>query len=151
MAKITLQPGHAGKVDDAAASSVFSAYVAGKGPGAAVVAFQMHGQDSIPAGFFHFENRAVPQNARIVDQHVHAAENVDGGLNQTLTARYLSDRVNVGYGFAARCPDLSHNIIGNHGRSGTIGICAQIINYNPGSLGCRQQGKLSSNTLASHP
>ena len=63
--KITEQSRNAGEVNDAATGAVFGAYVVGKRPGAAVVAFQMHRQNRIPVGLFHFENSFIPENSGV--------------------------------------------------------------------------------------
>ena len=61
----------------------------------------MHLDDRVPLGLGHVDEHAVAQDAGVVDEHVEAAEGVDGLLHDALGAVAVGDVVAVGDGLAA--------------------------------------------------
>ena len=63
----------------------------------------MDGHNQVPVLVRHVLEADIPKDTGIVDEHVDAAEGVDGRLDDTLA---ILDRVVVGYGLSAGLLDL---------------------------------------------
>src|SRR5271157_2563012 len=71
----------------------------------------MYGHDRIPILLFHLIEGLVPQDPCIVDEYVHLAEGLDGGLGDVLTTLGSGYVVIVRNSLAAKSLDLIHNLV----------------------------------------
>jgi hypothetical protein len=75
-----------------------------------VSAADMNGHNQIPVLVLHILEADIPQNPRIVYQHINPSEVIDGCFNDSFA---ILDTVVVGDGFAALRSDLLDNSIGS--------------------------------------
>ena len=88
-----------------------AAPVLGRVAGRREVALQVHADDRVPLLFARREQHAVADEARVVDEHVEAAERVDRGLHEVTRAVPVGDVVGVRDGLAARGRDLVDDVL----------------------------------------
>ena len=69
----------------------------------------MHPDHRLKIGGVHLDQRFVAQDARVVDQHIHAAKGAHGRIDQGLRTLWRGDVVKIGQGFATGCGDLVHH------------------------------------------
>ncbi len=75
----------------------------------------MNGDDGVPLGLLHSRDEGVPQDARIVDHDVEAAELTDGLLHQAFRPVSVGDVLGVGHRTAARGDNLVNNLVRRSG------------------------------------
>ena len=104
------------------------------------MALQVDVDDRVPLGLVHVEAHLVAEDARVVDEHVEAAERVDGLLHHALGARPGRDAVVVRLGAAARRDDLVDDLLRGR-RVGAVaaGAAAEVVDDDRGALGREQQ------------
>ena len=111
LAEVAEQASGRGGVDDTAV--LLLAEVGPGGAGALVRAADVDLEDEVPVLVLHVLEADVAQDAGVVDEHVDAAEGLDGGLDDLLA---VVDAVVVGDGLAAGGLDLVDDDIGSLGR-----------------------------------
>ena len=77
-----------------------------------VVPSEVDLDDRVPVVLVHVEDHPVAQDARVVHEHVEAAEGVDRLLHHVARAVEIGDVVEVGDGLAATRPDDLGNFLG---------------------------------------
>jgi hypothetical protein len=148
LAEVAHQPRDRAGVDDAAALALLF-HLNGRGPRAQVGAFQMHVDDRIPDVRRQLHQGLVPEDARVVDQDVEAAEVVDRNLDDVLRPLLGGDVVEAGRRFAAQLFDLGHDLLG-HGvtRPAAVARAAEIVHDYLGALAGKGQGICPADSAA---
>ena len=107
LAKAAKETGSRGGVDDAAI--LLLSEVGPSGLGALVGALDVDLDDKVPVRILDVLEADIAEDTGVVDEHIDAAESLDGGLNNALA---VLDGVIVGNGLAASSLDLVDYNIG---------------------------------------
>ena len=109
------------------------------------MAAQVHADDVVPLAVGHVDDRAVPQNAGVVDQHVQRSELLDRELDQPVRARGGGDVIATRDRLAACGSDLRHDLLSRSlVTARAVGPAAEVVHHDLGPLGGEQQGVLAT-------
>lgn len=124
-----------------AAGLGFAAPIGCRVSGGGGMALEMGADHRIPFGLAHIGERAVAQNAGVVDQYIEASKAVDGQLHHSAGIIPIADIVSADAGASAHCLDLSNDRLGRSGvRSRTVQCAAIGVHDDGGSLGGEAKG-----------
>src|SRR5690625_4832655 len=112
-------------------------------------AFQVNGDDRIPFRFGHVGEHTVPEDARIVDDHVERSIGVDRRGDQVLCTIPGRDVIAVGDGRSAGRLDLvDDGLRGSRVATGAVHVPAEIVHDDPGTLFSEHQRVLTADSSA---
>ena len=112
LAVVAEQPREAAGVDDRAATFAVE-HVQVDGPRDGVQRLGVHLHHQVPHALLHLEKALVAQDSSVIDEDVDAAEAVERGLENVLTAFDGGDVVVVGDGLTASLTDLVDHLVGH--------------------------------------
>ena len=122
---------------------------AGRGAQRHEMPAQVHPDHVVPLAVRHVDDRAVPQDAGIVHEHVQRAELLDRLLDQPGGALGGRNVVPVGDRLAARRPYFLDHLLGWRGVSArAVGSAAQVVDDDLGAFGSEQQRVLAAKAAA---
>ena len=118
--------------------------------GRAKRALQVHGNHRVPLGLGHVHQHPVPQDARVVDDHVQAPVGVDRQVDHRLGLGEIGDVATIGDRLAARLDDLGDRLM-----RGTIiltafapAIAAEVVHHHLGAVLGQHQRMLAPDASA---
>ena len=105
--------------------------------------------DRVPLLLGHVHEHAVAQDAGVVDEHVEAAERLDGGVDEALGALPVGDVVAVGDGLAAHRLDLVDDVLRRAGRlTRAVHLAAEVVHHDLGPVRRQHQRVLAADAPA---
>ena len=108
-------------------------------------ALQVDLDDGIPLLLGHREDHPIPEDACVVDEHVEAAEGLEGLVHQAFGTVPRADVVGVGHRLAALGLDLGHHLVGRSGiRAGAVTVAAQVVHDDLGAVAGQRQCVLAA-------
>ena len=114
--------------------------------GAFVSSKHMHFIDQIPVDVLHFLERDVPEDACVIDEHIHSSETVQGSLDDLVSEL---NRVVVGHSHSALGLDFVDHLIGSLVVVALSAVGAsQVIDDYFGASGGEEQGVLFADSVA---
>ncbi len=105
------------------------------------MALEVDPHDRVPVVLAQVEDHPVPENPRIADKHVEAAEGFDGLLDQTLAADPVGHVVVVGDRRSAERGDLFYHLFSRPALLALpVPLRPEIIDDDRGAFGGQQHG-----------